>query len=170
MTDQEQRQIFEQWLGMHRALIFKVVRAYAFTAMDQDDLFQEIIIQVWRSVPAFRQDSAVTTWLYRIALNTAMKWTAKERKHYAAHETLDNAVHILQESKARKDERLEWLYGEIAKMDAVDRSITLLMLEGFSYREMAGITGITENNIGVRISRIKKHLIGKSKKHDYHGI
>jgi RNA polymerase sigma-70 factor, ECF subfamily len=170
VTDQERRQIFEQWLGMHRPLIFKVVRAYAFTAMDQDDLFQEIIIQVWNSVPAFRHESSVTTWLYRIALNTAIKWTGKERRHYATREPLDNAAHILQERKEQKDERLEWLYEEISKMDEIDRSIALLLLEGFSYREMAGITGITESNIGVRINRIKKHLIDRSKKYDHHGI
>jgi RNA polymerase sigma-70 factor, ECF subfamily len=170
VTEQEQRHIFETWLGMHRALIFKVVRAYAFTAMDQDDLFQEIIIQVWNSVPAFRHESAVTTWLYRVSLNTAIKWAGRERKHNNARETLDNAAHILQENKVQKDERLDWLYEEISKMDEIDRSIALLLLEGFSYREMAGITGITETNIGVRINRIKKHLINQSKKYDYHGI
>ncbi|MBI1769939.1 MAG: RNA polymerase sigma factor [Bacteroidetes bacterium] len=168
MTEKEQQHIFETWLGQYKALIFKIVRAYAYTSMDQDDLFQEIIIQVWHSIPAFRKESSVITWLYRVSLNTAIKWTRKERKHYQ-DETLDNVQHILQESKSI-DERLTWLYEEIYKLDEIDRSITLLLLDGFSYKEMSAILGITESNVGVKINRVKKLLITKSKKYDYHGI
>jgi RNA polymerase sigma-70 factor (ECF subfamily) len=75
MEESEQQNIFESWLSQHQGLLFKVVRAYAPTLSGQDDLFQEILLQVWRSIPSFRQESAVTTWLYRIALNTALKWT-----------------------------------------------------------------------------------------------
>ena len=169
MKEKKQQQIFENWLDEHKALIFKVVRAYAFSAMDQDDLFQEITIQVWHSIPTFRQESSVTTWLYRISLNTAIKWVRKERKHYQA-EALDNIQHILQENKIKIDERLVWLYEEIYRLDEIDRSITLLMLDNFSYKEMAGILGISESNVGVKINRIKKLLISKSKKYDHHGI
>jgi RNA polymerase sigma-70 factor, ECF subfamily len=169
VTAEEQKHIFENWLDQYKRLIFKVVRAYAFTAMDQDDLFQEIVIQVWHSIPSFRQESSVTTWIYRISLNTAIKWGRKERKHYPA-ESLDNVQHILQENRPPVDERLVWLYEEISKLDEIDRSITLLLLDNFSYKEMAVILGITESNIGVKISRIKKHLVSKSKKYDHHGI
>ncbi len=169
MTEKEQKQIFEEWLDQHKALIFKIVRAYAFTVMDQDDLFQEIIIQVWHSIPAFRNESSVTTWLYRISLNTAIKWTKKERKHYQSG-TIEGVNHILEESRIRADERLTWLYEEIYKLDEIDRSVTLLLLDGFSYKEMASILGITESNVGVKINRIKKQLITKSKKYDHYGI
>jgi RNA polymerase sigma-70 factor, ECF subfamily len=164
VTEREQKHVFENWLGQHKSLLFKIVKAYAFTVTDQDDLFQEITIQVWHSIPAFRQESSVTTWLYRISLNTAIKWTRKERKHYEAKESLDTVQHILQENKVQVDERLVWLYEEISRLDKIDRSIALLLLEGFSYKEMAGIMGITESNTGVRINRIKKHLIAASKK------
>jgi RNA polymerase sigma-70 factor (ECF subfamily) len=170
VTEKERKHIFEKWIAQHKALLFKVVRAYAFTVMDRDDLFQEITIHVWRSIPSFREDCAVTTWLYRISLNTALSWIRKERKHYEARETIDNVQHILEENKIQIDERLVWLYEEISRLDEIDRSITLLMLEGFSYKEMSGITGITESNVGVRINRIKKQLITKSKKFDHHGI
>jgi RNA polymerase sigma-70 factor (ECF subfamily) len=167
VTEKERLDILEEWLKMHKGLIFKVVRAY--TIADHDDLFQEIIIQVWHSVPAFRQESSVTTWLYRIALNTAIKWTKKEKK-YAGAETLDNIQHLLQENRTRIDERLTWLYEEINKLNEIDRSVTLLLLEGFSYREMSAILGISESNVGVKINRIKKQLIAKSKNYDLHGI
>ena len=169
MTEKEQDHIFQDWLAQHKALLFKIVRAYAFTASDQDDLFQEIAIQVWHSIPAFRKESAITTWLYRVSLNTAIKWTRKERKHRETKYALDKVEHILQENKTPLDERLIWLYEEIAKLHEIDRSITLLLLDGFSYREMAGILGITESNIGVKINRIKKHLSSASK-NNYHGI
>jgi RNA polymerase sigma-70 factor, ECF subfamily len=164
VTVKEQEHVFKNWLDQHKAVLFKIIRAYAFTDADRDDLFQEISIQVWHSIPTFRQESSVTTWLYRIALNTAIKWTKKERKHSTAKEPLDTAQHILQETKVPIDERLAWLYNEISRLDEIDRSIALLLLEGFSYREMAGIAGISESNIGVRINRIKKHLISASKK------
>jgi len=169
VTENEQKVIFETWLGQHKGLIFKILRAYAFTAMDQDDLFQEITIQVWHSIPSFRQESAVTTWIYRVALNTAIKWIRREKK-FSQPETQEVVQHLLQESKAQIDNRLSWLYEEIHKLDEIDRSITLLLLDGFSYKEMASMLGITESNVGVKINRIKKQLIAKSKKYDYHGI
>lgn len=169
MTKTDQEHIFENWLHQYKVLIFKVVRAYAVTEMDTDDLFQEITIQIWHSVPTFRQESSVTTWIYRISLNTAIKWVRKEQKNHKA-ETLDSIQHILRERKRPIDERLAWLYEEINKLDEIDRSITLLLLDSFSYKEMADILGITESNVGVKINRIKKHLISKSKKYERHGI
>jgi RNA polymerase sigma-70 factor (ECF subfamily) len=167
VTEKDQLDILEEWLKLHKGLLFKVVRAY--TKTDHDDLFQEIIIQVWRSIPSFRQESSVTTWLYRIALNTAIKWTKKEKK-YTGAETLENVQHLLQENSIQIDERLNWLYEEIYKLDEIDRSVSLLLLEGFSYKEMSAILGISESNVGVKINRIKKQLIAKSKNYDHHGI
>jgi len=168
VSENEQQTIFEHWLTQHKTLLFKVIRSYAFTAMDRDDLLQEITIQVWNSIPSFRNESSVTTWLYRIALNTAIKWVRKERKH-SHTDSLDHAEHILQESQPA-DDQLTWLYQEIYKLHEIDRSILLLLLDGFSYKEMASILGITESNVGVKINRIKKELITKSKKNDHYGI
>lgn len=169
MTEKEQQNIFNHWLNQHKALIFKVLRAYAATGQDRDDLFQEIIIQVWRSVPSFQYKSSVTTWIYRIALNTAIKWTRKERRYYK-EEALYNIQHIVSESHLPVDERLTWLYEEINKLNEIDRSVALLLLDNFSYKEIASILGITESHVGVKINRIKKHLIAKSKTYDYHGV
>jgi RNA polymerase sigma-70 factor (ECF subfamily) len=167
VTHKEQLGILEEWLMLHKGLIFKVIQSY--TLADHDDLFQEIIIQVWHSIPSFRQEASVTTWLYRIALNTAIKWTKKEKKHASAG-ALDSLQHLLQENKTAIDERLGWLYGEIYKLDEIDRSVALLLLEGYSYKEMSTILGISESNVGVKINRIKKQLIAKSKKYDNHGV
>jgi len=140
---------------------FKVVNACAFTATDQDDLFQEIAIQVWRSVPSFRHDSAVTTWLYRISLNTAIKWTTREKKHREGRQTIEKTEYLLHDYHSQMDERLIWIYEQIAALNEIDRSLMLLLLDGFSYKEMSDILGIGESHVGVKIHRIKKHLIGK---------
>ena len=161
MTENEQQAVFDNWLKDYKALLYKVIRAYAFNEEDREDLFQEITLQIWSSVPKFRAESAVSTWLYRIALNTALKWNKKSKKHADGHQPLEHTAHLI-EMQPTKDDRLDWLYDEIARLDEVDRSLCLLMLDGFSYKEMAGIVGISENYVGVKINRIKKHLTEKS--------
>ena len=166
MKESEQTQIFETWLSQCKALIFKIVRAYAPISEDQQDLFQEITVQVWRSIPLFKGNSAVTTWIYRIALNTAIKWIRKERRQ----DEIEKATaldQILVGNIVEYDDRLSWFYDQIHKLDEIDRSVTLLMLDGLSYKEMSVILGITETHVGVKINRIKKQLIGKSKNYDY---
>jgi RNA polymerase sigma-70 factor (ECF subfamily) len=169
MNESEQSRIFEQWLKEYSPLLFKVARSFAFTLGDQDDLFQEVSIQVWRSVPKFKEQSAVSTWLYRIALNTAITWSRKEKKHQDGRQNIDVMNNILQENVKHVDERLTWLYQEIGKLNKIDRSLALLILDGFNYKEMAEILGVSETNLGVKVHRIKKHLIEKSKTYN-HGI
>lgn len=171
MTFQEQAHTFNQWIDQHKALIFKIVRAYGDTAMDQDDLFQEISIQVWRSVPAFRNESAVTTWIYRIALNTSISWVTKERKYRKANDAVNRLPDVLNHPPNKpEDEQLTWLYKAIQTLDEIDRSLALMLLDGFSYKEMAVILGITVSNVGVKINRIKKQLILQAQKNSDHGI
>jgi len=170
MRKDEQQQVFDGWLRNHQGLFFKVVRAYAFTPQDQEDLFQEIATQVWRSIPGFRGDAAVTTWIYRVALNAAIAWTQKERRHRAGKQGLDGVEPAILQPSPATDPRVEWLYEQIRQLNEVDRSLTLLLLDGFSYKEMAAMLGITENYVGVKINRIKTHLTGKSKEEVSDGV
>lgn len=170
MKESEQNNIFQDWLSQYKALLFKIVRAYAFSEDDQDDLFQEISLQVWRSIPGFKQKSAVSTWVYRVSLNTAIRWIRKEKKHEEGRHSIEGMEHVLQVTGSPEDERLAWLYHEISQLDKIERSLTLLLLDGFSYKEMSEMIGISESNIGVKIHRIKKYLIEKSEKYDYNGV
>lgn len=170
MRESTQKKIFDDWLAQHRGLLFKVVCAYAIELADRDDLFQEIAVQVWKSVPNFRQESKVSTWLYRVALQTAWAWTRRERKHRTGREELDPARSILREDTTVSDPRLDWLYAEINRLDTVDRSLCLLLLDGYSYREMADLLGISVSNVGVKVHRIKQHLITRSQKTEVHEI
>jgi RNA polymerase sigma-70 factor (ECF subfamily) len=167
MKESEQRQIFNEWLNGYRALLFKVIRAYAFNTNDQNDLFQDVCLQVYRSIPNFKAESAVSTWLYRIALNTAIKWSTKEKKHADGHQEIGTVTQVLESRDELKDERVVWLYSEIKKFNEIDRSLTLLLLDGYSYKEMSRMMGISESNIGVKIHRIKKQLTENSKQYDY---
>jgi len=170
MNDMNQTDLFKTWLSHYSSILFKVVRVYTRSDMDGDDLFQEIAIQVWESIPRFRNDCAESTWIYRIALNTALTWTRNEQKHQRSIDSVGVEQRILMEVNKPQDERLTWLYTEIGRFDKVDRSITLLLLDGFSYKEMAEIVGISESNVGVKINRIKRSLIKKSEELTNNGI
>jgi len=159
MQFQEQKKIFTMWLDKHRGLLFKVLRSYAFTQQDQEDLFQEIAIQVWRSIPNYKGESAETTWLYRVALYSAITWSRQEKKHRDGQQSLDGVAHILTVKHENQDPRLAWLYEQIRVLDEIDRSVMLLFLDGFRYKEMATILGISESHVGVKINRIKKYLM-----------
>ena len=125
MDEHEQRKIFDQWLGEHRGLSFKVVRACAFNLHDQGDLFQEIAGQFWKLVPKFPGKSKVTTWMYRAALYSALARFRKEQRHRERHETIEGQEHkSLQPAKTR-NQRLDWLYEQIGRLAEVYRSLTL---------------------------------------------
>ena len=162
MLDSERDRIFGDWLAGHKGILFKVVHAYAFEHADRQDLFQEIVIQIWRSVDSFRGESSAATWMYRVALNTAIAWTRKEDRYQRGKQPLAVVEGLLMTSlRLRPDPRVEWLYRQIAQLKDVDRSVALLLLDGFSYKEIAAIVGITESNVGVKINRIKSALAGK---------
>src|ERR1019366_6140071 len=87
MTVQEQEAIFRRWLNEHLGLMLKVVRGCAAAPQDQDDLFQDVLLQVWSSIPAFRGEAKETTWIYRVAFNTALAWQRVEWRRRKGHET-----------------------------------------------------------------------------------
>ena len=169
MLDDERNRIFEGWVAAHKAILFKVARAYGTTHADREDLFQEIALQVWHSVDAFRGDAAPTTWIYRVALNTAMTWRRRERKHGTGRQDIEAASGLLAEPEVR-DPRLEWIYARIAELDEINRSLALLMLDGFSYRDMSQILGLSESNVGVKINRIKAALSAQLVKEEQHEL
>ena len=158
MQHSEQQHIFDTWLKEHKGVIFKIVRAYAFTPHDQDDLFQEICERIWKSVPNFRGESKASTWMYQVSLYAAMTWSRKERKHEGKTKPIAAVAHTLQVLDQPSDDRIEWLYTQIGQLNEADRSLCLLLLDGYAYEEMAGILGISMSNVGVKIHRIKQHL------------
>lgn len=163
MQSDEQQALFKQLLAQHKGLLFKVIRSFASEQSDQDDLLQEISIQLWRALPAYRGEAKVTTWMYKIALFAAISWHKKETRRNDV-QLLDEIV--IQEQVDTDDPQsasLEHMFQLIRQLNDIDRSITLLMLEGCSYDDVAQILGISTSNVGVKINRIKKKLANMSK-------
>ena len=151
-------------------MLYKVCRLYCFTEFDRQDLFQEIVIQLWRSYPGFRGESRFSTWLYRIALNTAISGLRKQRRLIATvdPDRLPTGLQDIQYG-TEKEEQIHLLYSAIGKLTEVERALTMLYLEDKSYQEMEEILGISQNNLRVKMNRIKDKL-RKITKADTYGI
>jgi RNA polymerase sigma-70 factor (ECF subfamily) len=159
----EQETLFRRWLADHAGLMWKVVRAFTATPEDAEDLFQEIALQLWMSLPAFRGDAKESTWIYRVAFNTALGWKRDEKRRRAKHEKffeLNGAPDFLVEHPALtpNEEIVRQLYVAIRQLPKLDASLALMHLDGLSYREMSEVLGITESNVGVKLNRIRKQL------------
>ncbi|MEO8254186.1 MAG: sigma-70 family RNA polymerase sigma factor [Flavobacterium sp.] len=140
----------------HQALIHKICRMYRDTLEDQEDLFQEVIYQLWKSYPMFEGKSKITTWMYRIGLNTAMATFRKPKVK------LDYSDTILDKKIPEESQTDFWredlLFAAIRKLDEDERALIALYLDDLSYVEIAEVIGISENNVGVRLNRIKTKL------------
>ena len=162
MLTAEKTRLFQQWLRNHKGLMFKVARVHAGPE-DMDDLFQEILFNVWSSIPSFRREAEASTWIYKVALNTALTWNRVENKRRQRHKPLLKTDDIADSTRGSGEawethRRLDRLYKLIHELPRIDSSIVLLYLDGLSYREMAQILGISESNVGVKLCRIKKRL------------
>lgn len=163
MQTSKQKQIFDSWLEAHKGILFKVTRAYAFTPDNQDDLFQEICVRVWKSIPNFRGDSKASTWIYSVALYAALTWARQEQRHENKTKPLDTVSHTLIANDHSIDGRLSWIYDQIGRFNELDRSLCLLMLDGYSYAEIATLLNISPSNVGVKIHRMKQQLVSMAK-------
>jgi RNA polymerase sigma-70 factor, ECF subfamily len=161
MRGQKQEAAFRRWLDEHLGLMLKEVRAFATSPQDQEDLFQETLLQLWRSVPSFKGDSKETTWIYRVAFNTALAWNRSEKTKRLGSESLlkfDPSAIAGASHDASALEKVDMMYAAIRQLPKVDASLALMLLDGLSYREMAMVLGISVNNVGVRLNRIRKEL------------
>src|ERR1022692_1553446 len=168
MTAQEQEAIFRRWLDEHVGLMLKVVRGCAAAPQDQDDLFQEVLLNVWSSIRAFRGEAKETTWIYRVAFNTALAWRRVERRRREGHERflkfdVSPQAHPSHLDALPEQEVVERLYAAIRQLPKVDASLALMHLDGLSYQEMAEVVGISENYLGVKLNRIRKQLADQLK-------
>jgi len=152
---------FEKLIVKHQNLIHKICNLYENSKADKKDLFQEITLQSWRSFSSFQGNSKFSTWLYRVALNTAI--TQKRKKSRRPLSTaISETEYEIPDSSAEEspEEDLKALRWAISQLRPIDRAIIFLYLEEKSYQEIANIIGITTKNVGVKIVRIKAKLLG----------
>ena len=156
MTRAERERLFDELFAENRGRIQRLCYGYLGPCGEVEDLFQEIMINAWNSLPSFRGESRASTWLYRVAVNTALVHRRKRRATEPLPELRDPARGAQQDLE--NEERLAALRAAIATLPDQDRLIVTLLLEGLSYKEIAEITGLTVNHVGVKISRIKDTL------------
>ena len=146
-------------VNQYQAMLYKVCNMYCHNEHDRQDLFQEIVIQLWKSYSKFRGESKFSTWLYRIAINTAIS-DLRKKKHHTAHvapEQLPSDIQEIQYHK-EKEERLQQMHAAIDELTEIEKGIVMLYLEEKSYEEMEDILGINQNNLRVKMNRIKEKL------------
>lgn len=150
---------FTDWVRPNLSLLRRISRAFAAPA-DQNDLLQELLITVWKARPAFRGDSAPSTFIYRVAHNRALTWKRREalRLFRFWQAAPDISLLSADAENAATHRQLEALYAAIRQLPPVDRSLVLLSLEGVSYADMSALHGLSESNIGARLSRARTRL------------
>ena len=155
-----QEQNFEEVIEANKDKIYRICKTYAVTPIEPQDLFQEVVFQIWKSFANFKAESKVDTWVYRIALNVCMRSKLNFERNKDKMMRLDAIEYkvAIEEPEHLEKERYQFLKECIASLNEADTSIIILYLEDLSFKEIAKITGLTENHVAVKMKRIRKRL------------
>lgn len=156
MVDEKLGIEFLEIIEENKKLIYKVSQMYCDSTIDKKDLFQEIIANLWKAYPSFKGNSKISTWIYKISLNTAISWFRDYLKNKNHIEYTNFVPNLTEDSNL--DEINEQLYTAIGHLGKIDKAIILLMLDGYSYDDISGIIGLTKTNVATKINRIKQKL------------
>lgn len=158
----ELEKTFVEFFKPNQRLIHKICRIYTDNTEDHQDLFQEITIQLWRSFPGFKGEAKFSTWMYKVALNTAMTLFRKPQKRSLQHTDVDVSSLKMEYEVYEDDEyKLKKMYKAIHELSDVEKALIMMYLEDKSYREIGEILGITEGNARVKMNRAKNNLKAK---------
>jgi RNA polymerase sigma-70 factor (ECF subfamily) len=155
---------FKQIVAENGERILRICRYYNTNTEDQKDMYQEILVNIWNSLDRFRGDSKISTWVYRIAVNTSLNFNGKayRQSKLIVDRDVQNLNVLFDEDDAALKERREKdmveLQAQLNLLSVIDKALITLMLEGLSTREMADVIGLTEPNVRVKIHRIKEQL------------
>jgi len=141
-----------------KGILYKISRIYSEDLIDRQDLYQDIVYQLWKSFDSFKGESKISTWVYRVALNTAISHLQRRNKRKNKVQINEDIFNLFEETDQVMDERVEALYNQIKRLDLIEKGVILPYLDGKSYEEIATITGFTVTNVGTRLNRIKNKL------------
>ncbi len=159
MKQNEQTERFVDMVSEHQGILHKICHIYCNNSEEKQDMMQEITLQLWSSFPNFQDRSKISTWIYRIALNTAISNIRRSKKHPLVEALFDTDLEIpSRETDPALDEDINTLYQAIARLNDIEKAVIMLYLEEKSYQEIGEITGISEKNVSVKLVRIKKKL------------
>jgi RNA polymerase sigma-70 factor (ECF subfamily) len=156
--------LFKEWMEAHGGIIVKIARSFARSTADLEDLKQEMMLQLWMSIPVFSGEAKASTWIYKVCLNTALMWhrgvgRREHRIELGADLSQFSTDRASPADDAAQREILSKLYEAIRSMPDFDRTLVLMMLDELTYREIAEVTGLTENHVGVALTRARKRLV-----------
>ena len=156
-------QKFLELVNENRNRILRVCRVYAWNSADQDDLYQEILFQIWRALPDLEEKQFANTWLYRVAINTSISFVRKrasgsDRVIHFEPDALTRTIESRQPTHEKPADRIAGLYTAIYKLNPIEKALVTLFLEDLTYEQIAEATGISANNVGVMLHRAKKKL------------
>ncbi|NBA86504.1 sigma-70 family RNA polymerase sigma factor [Emticicia sp. CRIBPO] len=154
----KEQEIFEQLYSEYQDKIFRLCYGYARNPELASDLTQDCFIRVWENIRSFRNESSVSTWIYRIAVNNCLLYLRKNRSGKISFEYIDKDIPYQEDENANKEESIENLYRAIQKLQETERAIISMVLEDMSYKEIGDVMGISENSVGVKVHRIKRTL------------
>ncbi|MBY0479839.1 MAG: RNA polymerase sigma factor [Chitinophagaceae bacterium] len=156
---------FVTLLRTHQNIVHKVCNLYMDQYKDREDLFQEITLQAWKAYQSFRGDSKFSTWLYRVALNTAITFFRKEKRSPTIYTTGELPEAVADETINPIEAQLKAMYTAIGDLSKIDKAIVMLYLEDYAYQEIGEMMGITANNVAVKMNRIKTKLKEQTQKY-----
>lgn len=156
MIDKKLTDEFLKLVEENKKLIYKVSHIYCDNTIDKKDLFQEIVANLWKAYPNFKGNSKVSTWIYRISINTAISWIRDYVKNNN-HIEYTNVMPQMQGDFAI-DDLYDQLYCAIGILNKLDKALILLQLDGYSYDEISEMIGLTKTNVATKINRIKLKL------------
>lgn len=148
---------FADWLAPHLPMLHRTARAFADPA-DQHDLLQELTLALWKARPRFREESAAGTFVRRVAHNAALTWRRGEGRRRLRGVAIQAELLTRDAGTDPQGALLERLYVAIRQLPPVDRSLILLSLDGLAYAEIARLHGLTESNVGARLTRIRQRV------------
>ncbi|MBS1603377.1 MAG: sigma-70 family RNA polymerase sigma factor [Bacteroidetes bacterium] len=154
----DKKQAFLQVIEKNKALLYKVAGFYTDSPQDREDLFQEIVYQLWKSFESFNNASGISTWMYRVAMNTAIYFLRKSQRRPPVVSMREELLEIPEPDETSMDQRFRTLHEHIKGLNLLEKGIVMLYLEGKSYEEIAGLIGISSSNVGTRLSRIRERL------------
>ena len=158
MSNRNLKQEFISLIEKHQGIIHKVSRMYCDKEEYRRDLFQDILVQLWQSFSSFNHKSKFSTWMYRVALNTAIAQFRKDKKNNEDL-TPDVPVNVPEEESFKeKEDRINLVHKAINKLSKAEKAIIILYMDDYSYEEISEISGLTISNVGVKINRIKAKL------------
>jgi len=154
----EKEQEFLTRIESHKGILYKVSKMYMDNHTDQQDLFQEIVCQLWKSYDTFRNESQFSTWMYRVAVNTAIVFLRKEKRKVDKYEIVSENIKDEEGDSHIKESQLDHFYKAVQKLEKIDKAIIFYQLEGFSHKEIGENLGISEGNARVKLNRAKEKL------------